>query len=106
MMALDCSAISNTWASLCPLALSAPSLITIGDSIVMVSSGGGVRTPMPSFLHVYVDDVDATYERAIQAGAMSIEAPAEMPYGDRRAMVKDPCGNDWRIATHRVMPRR
>lgn len=80
-------------------AADAPALMRIGDSIVMVS-GAGPRDPMPSFLHLYVDDTDATYGRALEAGAVSLEEPADMPYGDRRAMVKDSCGNDWQIATH------
>jgi PhnB protein len=78
----------------------APSQMKIGDSMVMVSAAGA-RDANPSFLYVYVDDVDATYRRALQAGAASIEEPQEVPYGDRRAMVKDPCGNDWQIATHK-----
>jgi PhnB protein len=78
----------------------APSVMRIGDSNVLVS-GVGPRDPTPAFLHLYVDDVDATYQRALEAGAASLEEPAEMPYGDRRAMVKDPCGNDWQIATHK-----
>ena len=73
--------------------------VRIGDSIVMVS-GAGPREPMPAFLYVYVDDVDQTYQRALQAGAVALEEPRDVPYGDRRAMVKDPCGNDWQIATH------
>lgn len=77
-----------------------PSLMRIGDSIVMVS-GAGPREPAPAFLHVYVEDVDATYRRAIEAGAECMEEPEEMPYGDRRAMVKDPFGNDWQIATRK-----
>jgi uncharacterized glyoxalase superfamily protein PhnB len=64
-------------------------------------SAVGARDANPSFLYVYVDDVDATYRRALQAGAASIEEPQDVPYGDRRAMVKDPCGNDWQIATHK-----
>src|SRR5271157_3975982 len=72
----------------------APSQMRIGDSIVMVS-GSGPRDARPAFLYVYVDDVDATYRRALQAGAASIEEPKEVPYGDRRAMVKDPSGNEW-----------
>jgi PhnB protein len=76
-----------------------PSVIRIGDSIVMVS-GVGPRDPMPAFLYLYVDDVDATYQRALEAGAVRLEEPADMPYGDRRGMVRDPCGNDWQIATH------
>jgi uncharacterized glyoxalase superfamily protein PhnB len=80
-------------------AADAPSQMRIGDSIVMVS-GPGPREPMPAFLYVYVEDVDQTYRRALQAGAVSLEEPRNVPYGDRRAMVKDPCGNDWQIATH------
>ena len=77
-----------------------PSEIRIGDSIVMVS-GVGPRDAMPAFLYLYVDDVDATYQRALNAGAVSLEEPEDLPYGDRRGMVKDPCGNIWQIATHK-----
>jgi len=81
----------------------APSEIRIGDCIVMVSDGGGVRDAMPAFLYVYVADADATFERAVAAGAAAIEGPSDMPYGDRRATVRDPWGNVWQIATHRVV---
>jgi len=63
-------------------------------------SGVGPRQAMPSFLYLYVDDTDATYERALTAGAVSLEEPEDLPYGDRRAMVEDPTGNVWQIATH------
>jgi PhnB protein len=76
-----------------------PSVIRIGDSIVMVTEAG-MRNPMPAFLYVYVDDADETYRQALQAGASSLEAPADMPYGDRRGMVKDEWGNTWQIATY------
>lgn len=76
----------------------APSEMRIGDSIVMVS-GAGPRKPMPAFLYLYVENADATYEQALRAGAVSLEEPGDQPYGDRRAMVKDPFGNDWQIAT-------
>lgn len=75
-----------------------PSIISIGVSLVMISSVGP-RDVMPTFLYVYVDDADATYQRALEAGAESLEEPQETPYGDRRGMVKDPCGNIWQIAT-------
>ena len=75
-----------------------PSVIRIGDSLVMVSSVGP-REAMPAFLYVYVDDIDATYQRALEAGAVSLEEPLDTPYGDRRGMVQDPCGNVWQIAT-------
>ena len=77
-----------------------PSVIRIGDSIVMVS-GVGPREAMPGFLYLYVDDIDATYRRALEAGALSLEEPTDVPYGDRRGMIEDPCGNVWQIATHK-----
>ncbi len=77
-----------------------PSVIRIGDSLVMISSVGP-REAMPAFLYVYVDDVDATYKRALEAAAVSLEEPLDTPYGDRRGMVQDPCGNVWQIATYK-----
>jgi PhnB protein len=78
-----------------------PAEIRIGDSVVMVSGGDGLRDPMPAFLYVYVDDTDSTYQRAVAVDAASLEEPADMPYGDRRAMVRDAWGNIWQIATHK-----
>jgi PhnB protein len=52
-------------------------------------------------LYVYVDDTDVTYRRALDAGALSMEEPLDTPYGDRRAMVRDPFGNIFQIA-HQV----
>ncbi len=75
-----------------------PSVIQIGDSIVMVT-GAELRGATATFLYVYVTDVDSAYERALECGATSIEAPQLVPYGDRRCMVKDPSGNTWQIAT-------
>ncbi len=92
--------LKSTFDAVGEYAAKAPSQMKIGDSIVMVSAVGA-RDANQSFLYVYVDDVDATYRRALQAGAASIEEPQDVPYGDRRAMVKDPCGNDWQIATHK-----
>jgi len=78
----------------------APTEMRIGDSTVMISDGGGEREPMPACLYVYVENADETYQRAIAAGAESIERPADMPYGDRRATVRDSWGNVWQIATY------
>jgi uncharacterized glyoxalase superfamily protein PhnB len=77
-----------------------PSVIRIGDSLVMVS-GAGPRDPMPAFLYLYVENIDATFRRALDAGGVSLEEPQDLPYGDRRGMVQDPCGNIWQIATHK-----
>ncbi len=75
-----------------------PSEIKIGDSLIMVS-GAGVRDTGTAFLYVYVDDADATYQRALECGATSLEEPRDLPYGDRRGMVRDPWNNVWQIAT-------
>jgi len=79
-----------------------PAEIRIGDSLVLVTLAGE-RDPFPAFLYVYVDDADAAYRRAVAAGAVSLEEPVDTPYGDRRAMVRDPFGNVWQIA-HLVTP--
>ena len=76
-----------------------PAEIRIGDSLIMISSGDGLREFMPAFLYVYVENVDETYGRAIEAGAESLELPADLPYGDRRAMVRDVWGNLWQMAS-------
>lgn len=75
-----------------------PSEMRIGTSIVLVS-GTGERATANAVLYVYVPDVDAAYRRAIARGADSLEAPIDQPYGDRRAMVRDPWDNTWQIAT-------
>ena len=77
-----------------------PAEIRIGDSLILVS-GAAQRDPFPAFLYIYVDDADATYERALSAGATSLEAPMDTPYGDRRAMIADDFGNVFQVA-HRL----
>ncbi|WP_433673186.1 VOC family protein [Nocardia sp. CA-136227] len=77
-----------------------PTELRIGDSLVMVSAAGE-REAFPAFLYIYVDDVTATYQRAHAAGAITIEEPLDTPYGDFRAMVRDPFGNVFQIASRR-----
>jgi uncharacterized glyoxalase superfamily protein PhnB len=77
-----------------------PSVIKIGDSRIMISEVGA-RNTTTAFLYVYVLDADATYQRAVEAGARVLEPPIDTPYGDRRAMVEDHWGNTWQIATYR-----
>jgi PhnB protein len=74
-----------------------PAEIRIGDSLLMISSSLE-RSVFPAFLYIYVDDADAAFTRAIDAGATVIEEPVDTPYGDRRAMVSDPFGNVLQIA--------
>ncbi len=74
--------------------------IQIGDSMLELSEAHGIYQPMPANLHLYVEDTDAWYARAVTAGAESIQAPTDRPYGDRSAGVKDEFGNQWWFATH------
>jgi uncharacterized glyoxalase superfamily protein PhnB len=78
-----------------------PTNVKIGDSILMISEAV-TRDKATAFLYIYVRDVDEVYKRALEAGAESIEDPRDLPYGDRRAMVKDNWGNSWQIATYGV----
>ena len=78
-----------------------PAEIRIGDSLVMVTLVGE-REPFPTFLYVYVEDADTTFERALDNGAVSLEEPLDTPYGDRRAMIRDPLGNVFQIAHRRA----
>jgi len=74
--------------------------VWIGDSVIMLAEASGEWQPMPGAIHLYVDDTDATYQRARQAGATSLMEPADQFHGDRMAGVKDPFGNVWWIVTH------
>ncbi len=76
--------------------------VRIGDSLVELADGGGRWQPRPAAIHLYVGDADATYARALRAGATSLIAPTDMPYGDREGDVKDPLGNHWYIGTHKL----
>jgi PhnB protein len=73
--------------------------VRIGDSMIGMGDAHGTYQPMPSTLHLYVPDADRTYEQALRAGASSIQPPADQPYGERNAGVRDPFGNRWFIAT-------
>jgi PhnB protein len=75
--------------------------LKIGDSIIMLGDASERAQPTQSMLHLYVPNIDAVYQRAVQAGAVSTMEPADMFYGDRTGSVKDPAGNTWYIATHK-----
>jgi PhnB protein len=74
--------------------------VGIGDSVVMLAEAGGQFGPTPCHLHLYVDDADATYRRALAAGAESVMEPADQFYGDRIGGVRDAEGITWWIVTH------
>ena len=72
----------------------------IGDSYVMMGRAQDEFPPLPCMLYIYVPDTDATFAQALTAGAKSMQEPQDMFYGDRNAIVADPTGNTWCIATH------
>ena len=74
--------------------------VKIGDSFMEMGEAHGPYQPMQSMFYLYVPNVDELYRRALQAGATSISEPADQPYGDRNAAVRDSFGNEWFIATH------
>ena len=75
--------------------------VTIDDSTVMMGEPADPQLgAMPASLYIYVRDTDATYKRALAAGAVSVMEPADQFYGDRNAGVKDSLGNVFWIGTH------
>jgi PhnB protein len=76
--------------------------LRIGDSMLFVNDvfpdmGGSLSN---TSLWLYVNDVDASFKRAVDAGAKGLQPPADMFWGDRMAHVADPFGQKWTIATH------
>jgi uncharacterized glyoxalase superfamily protein PhnB len=80
------------------LNLDRPTELKLGDSMLMIA-GIESRGPFPAFLYVYVENVEDVFWRAIDLEAISIEAPCDTPYGDRRCTIEDSWGNLWQIAT-------
>ena len=82
--------------------------LEIGDSVIMLADehpeidARGPRSigGTPVTLHVYVDDADHVFERAIEAGARALRPVEDQFYGDRRGSFEDPFGHQWDVATH------
>jgi len=74
--------------------------VTIGNGMIEAGDANEQVPPAPMDIHLYVKDADATFDRALAAGATSIYRPTdEHPSGDRWGALKDPFGNNWYIAT-------
>lgn len=74
-------------------------VVRIGDSMLEMGEPSAEWAPMPCALHLYVEDCESVYSRAIGAGGVSLYEPGLKFYGDREAGVRDPSGNFWYIAT-------
>jgi PhnB protein len=70
----------------------------LGDSRIMISEACEQMGPTPANLYLYVEDVDALFTRAVDAGAEAITQPVDMFWGDRFASLKDGWGNIWHVA--------
>lgn len=75
--------------------------VRIGDSVVEVGEPHGEWQPqsLPTMIYLYVPNVDEAYRRALAAGASSVSEPADQPYGDRNAGVKDAFGHTWYMSS-------
>jgi uncharacterized glyoxalase superfamily protein PhnB len=73
--------------------------VRIDDTVVMLADGVEGWPPVPAHVHVYVPDVDATYRRALEAGAKPVQEPVKKDDEDRRGGVMDAGGTTWWIAT-------
>lgn len=73
--------------------------VRIGDTVVMIADSAPAWPAVPSHVHVYVADVDATYRRALEAGATSVQEPVKKEDEDKRGGVRDAGGTTWWIAT-------
>lgn len=73
--------------------------LSIREELIMIADATENYPPMPGMIYLWLDDVDACYHKAIQAGASSLEKPADQEYGHRRCGVADAFGNQWWIAS-------
>lgn len=74
--------------------------VRIDDTVVMLADPVPPDWPaVPSNVHVYVSDVDATYRAALEAGAVSVQEPVRKQDEDKRGGIKDPGGTTWWIST-------
>lgn len=72
----------------------------IGDAVVEMGEPHDAGEAPRAGFYMYVEDCDAVYKRALEAGAKSLSPPADQPYGDRMAGLVDPFGYQWFPATH------
>ena len=74
----------------------------LGNSMIMIGQADDPDYKlMPAMLYVYVNDADALYKQAMQAGAKSVMEPIDQFYGDRSGAIEDPAGNQWWLATRK-----
>lgn len=84
--------------SLTPKGVIANCQVKLSGATIMVSEAKASFPPSRAALYLYVDDADATMERAVRAGADPIMEVSDMPYGDRQGGVRDPAGTIWWIS--------
>jgi len=83
--------------------------LTVGDSVIMLGDecpemharGPEALGGSPVMIHLYVDDVDGVFKRAVAAGAKVLQPVEDKFYGDRSGTISDPFGHLWGLATHK-----
>jgi uncharacterized glyoxalase superfamily protein PhnB len=73
--------------------------VRLDDTVIMLADGAEGWPALPAHVHIYVPDVDAAYQRALAAGATSVQEPLKKDDDDKRGGVKDAGGVTWWIAT-------
>lgn len=74
--------------------------VRIDDTVIMLADPAPPEwQPTSSYVHIYVPDVDATYRKALEAGAVSVQEPVKKQDEDKRGGVRDAGGTTWWIAT-------
>lgn len=73
--------------------------VRIDDTVIMLADGNDNWPPFSSYVHIYVSDVDDTYQRALAAGATSVQEPVKKDDPDKRGGIRDAGGTTWWIAT-------
>jgi len=73
--------------------------VRVGDSVLLMFDSNDNWPATPAFLRIYVEDVDASFKRAVEAGAESLTKVMDSFLGERGGRVKDPFGNIWWIIT-------
>jgi len=75
--------------------------VKIGDSTVMMSEASQKYPSMPTWVYLYVGNIDESHKKAVHAGGTPLMSPTDVYYGERVSGIKDPSGNIWWISTRK-----
>lgn len=73
--------------------------VRLDDTVIMMADATDEWPALPAYVHIYVPDVDATFKKAVAAGATPVQEPVQKEDEDKRGGIKDAGGTTWWIAT-------